>query len=245
MQASDDLRLGPVYGPATDFLSSGNPAPMERGVGPMGRTFLWDVVPLALNASNLATAQAATGGTVVLTAGAGVTLQFTNPDGIPRYVLDTPRAVSLTAAGANAATAIVRGFDAYGQPMSEAFAAPATSTVAGNKAFKVITSITFSGTPGSNVSAGTTDKLGIPYAVADIGYIQSVKYGQVLAQDAGTAVAAVTTDPATQSTGDVRGTYTPSIATNGSRRLVMSIGLPAIASGPQATRVGALGVTQA
>ena len=51
--------------------------------------------------------------------------------------------------------------------------------------------------------------------------------------------------PATTTTGDVRGTYTPATASNGIVRTVMGILLPAIAVGPNATRVGALGVTQA
>ena len=53
------------------------------------------------------------------------------------------------------------------------------------------------------------------------------------------------TNPATSTTGDVRGTYIPSSATNGSRRLVMAIAMPGIAVGPNSTRTGALGVTQA
>jgi len=37
----------------------------------------------------------------------------------------------------------------------------------------------------------------------------------------------------------------PSSAADGIKRLVMEIALPAIAAGPNATRIGALGVTQA
>jgi hypothetical protein len=53
------------------------------------------------------------------------------------------------------------------------------------------------------------------------------------------------TVPATTTTGDVRGTFSPSNAPDGIKRLVIGIMLPAIAVGPQATRTGALGVTQA
>lgn len=242
MQFSEDLFLGSaqvLIPPGAD-----QPSPTTLGVGPMGRTYMWDTVPLTLQAAGLATAQAATGGAVVLTAGTGVTVRQAL-DGTIRYVLDVPRNVTVTAAGANTATATVVGYDQYGQRMTETYAAPSTNTVAGNKAFKEIVSITFSATPGSNVSAGFGDKLGLPFRVTDAGYIHAVKWAGVLAQDAGTFVAAVTTDPATPSTGDVRGTYTPSSASNGTRRLVMLIGLPALASGPQATRIGAVGVTQA
>jgi hypothetical protein len=62
--------------------------------------------------------------------------------------------------------------------------------------------------------------------------------------DTGTlAVAATAT--ATNSTGDVRGTFLPSTATDGIKRLVLGIMLPGIAVGPNATRTGAFGVTQA
>ena len=49
---------------------------------------------------------------------------------------------------------------------------------------------------------------------------------------------------ATTTTGDVRGTYVPATASDGICRTVMGILLPAIAVGPNATRVGALGVNQ-
>jgi hypothetical protein len=241
MQVDDNIFLGPVFGPSQPEV--GSPSTPQNGVGPMGRVYIWDVVPVTLGAALLAVAQAATGGITVLAAGAGVTTSL-GADGVTRYVLDTPRNISVTAAGANTATAVVSGYDAYGQPMTESFAAPSTSTVAGNKAFKSIVSVTWSATPGSNVSVGFGDKLGLPYRLLDIGYIQAVKWAGVLATDAGTAVAAVTTT-ATASTGDVRGTYTPSSASNGARRLVMTLAIPGIACGPNATRVGALGVTQA
>jgi len=242
-QMSDDLRLGPVSLPTPAVDNVGAPSPMANGVGPMGRVFLFDVVPLTLQATGLATAQAATGGVVALTAGTGVTTRV-DAAGVTRYVLDVPRNITLTAAGANAQTATVRGYDQYGQAMSESFAAPSTSTVAGKKAFKEIVSITFSGTPGSNVSAGYANVFGLPYRVTDAGYLASVKWAGALAQDAGTFVAA-DTNTATSSTGDVRGTYAPSSAADGVKRLVALIGLPAAASGPNATRIGAAGVTQA
>ena len=56
-----------------------------------------------------------------------------------------------------------------------------------------------------------------------------------------------TTSPATTSTTDVRGYVKAaglSGAADGTKRLVMAIALPAIAVGPNATRVGAFGVTQ-
>ena len=246
MQISDDLYLGPVFrGGPLDALGAGNPAPMELGIGPMGRVFVFDVVPVTLLANGLATSQnPVSGGSFSLTAGAGVTTQVV--DGVTRYVLDTPRRVTITAAGANTATYQVRGFDLYGQPMTQNLAAPSTSTVTTLKAFKAITSITnLNATAGTNgLTAGFNDALGLPVRVLAVPYIQSVKWDTALAQDAGTAVAADVTSPATTATGDVRGVYTPSSAANGTRRLVMTIAVPGIACGPNATRVGALGVNQ-
>ncbi len=247
MQISDDLRLGPVFGPADDYLSSGNPAPMSMGVGPMGRVYLWDVVPLTLQAAGLAASQnPGSGASFNLAAGTGVTAR-TRADGTIEYVLDVPRCVTLTAAGANTATYKVTGYDAFGQLMTQNLAAPSTSTVATTKAFKTIISITnINATAGTNgITAGFNDKLGLPLRVINAGYVATIKWNNVLAQDAGTLVAADTTDPATATTTDVRGCYTPSSAADGVKRLVALIGVPAIGSGPQATRVGAFGVTQA
>lgn len=241
-QMSDDLYLGTALIPSVS--DSGNPSPMSQGVGPMGRVYIWDTVPLTLQAAGLRVAAASTGAVdLALTAGTGVTLRA-RADGTNEYVLDVPRCVTVTAAGANTATLIVYGYDQYGQAMSQALAAPSTSTVATTKAFKTVTRIAISGTAGSNISCGYNDKLGLPVRVANAGYITSVKYNATLAQDAGTFVAADATSPATTSTTDVRGCYTPSGACDGSKRLVMTIALPAIAVGPNATRLGAVGVAQ-
>lgn len=250
MQISDDIKLGESYLPDNSFfLASGNPAPMERGFGPMGRVYVLDMVPIALAAANIAASQAVAGAAPMvlsLTPGAGVTLQFTNPDGIPRWILDVPRAISVTAAGANTATVTVRGYDQYGQPMTETLAAPSTSTVQGKKAFKTIVSATTSAAAGSNLSLGTTDKLGMPMCLPDAGYLGDFKWNNVLAADAGTFVAADVTTPATATTGDPRGTYVPSSATNGAKRLVCIIGMTAAQVGPQAPVGGGpiLGVSQ-
>jgi hypothetical protein len=85
----------------------------------------------------------------------------------------------------------------------------------------------------------------LPFALLDVGYVAHLSWASTLARDTGTATAADTTSPATSSTGDVRGTYAPSSASNGSRRLVMGIHLTGAQCGPSATRASAFGVTQA
>lgn len=244
-QFSDDIFLGTATAPGP--LVSNNPSPMAQGVGPMARVYIFDVVPVTLQAAGLAASQnPGSGASFTLAAGTGVTSRV-RADGTTEYVLDTPRCVTITAAGANTATYRVTGYDLYGQPMTQLLAAPSTSTVATTKAFKTITSVAnANATAGTNgLTVGFNDKLGIPVRVPSVPYIVSVKWDTALANDTGTFVAADATDPATASTTDVRGCYTPSSAANGSRRLVMAIALPALAAGPQATRVGAFGVTQA
>lgn len=242
-QFSDDLYLGPVVLPSADGT---NPSLMTQGVGPLGRVYVWDVVPLTLQTNGLATSQnPGSGASFTLTAGTGVTLRQ-RADNTNEYVLDVPRCVTVTAAGANTATYLISGYDQYGQHMSQLIAAPSTSTVATTKAFKTVVSVTNANATASTngVTVGFNDKLGMPLRVTDITYVQSVKWAATLAADAGTVVVADATSPATTSTTDVRGCYTPSSAANGTRRLVMSIAVPALACGPNATRIGAAGVNQ-
>jgi hypothetical protein len=228
-----------------------NPAPMDLGVGPLGRIYVWDIVPQALVTNNIATTQTpAAAGSLTLTAGTSVK-SVINAAGSTVLQLDCPRAVQLTTASGTIVTTrnlTVSGFDYYGQAMSEVIATGTTSSavanVAGKKAFYQISSIAISGSLPVAITIGTTDVLGIPVRVFNVAYVASVKSNSTLAQDAGTFVAADTAT-ATTTTGDVRGTYVPATASNGIVRTVMGILLPAIAVGPNATRVGALGVTQA
>lgn len=244
MRIGDDLYMGNAFGP--NATGDGNPSPMEAGVGPMGRVYIFDVVPVTLQTAGLAALQTLGGaGNMVLAAGTGVTSR-TRADGTTEYVLDTPRCVTLTSAGnISGVTFTIYGYDQYGQAMSFAIAGPNANTVATTKAFKTVTRVAAGGAVGTNTSVGFNDKLGLPVRVTDVGYVTSVKWAATLAADAGTFVAADTTSPATTSTTDVRGCYTPSSAANGSRRLVMTIALPALAVGPNSTRIGAFGVTQA
>jgi len=118
-----------------------------------------------------------------------------------------------------------------------------STAVTTTKAFYQITQVAVSGATGTTLTVGTSDTLGLPVRVIDAGYVISVGWNNTLARDTGTLTVAATAT-ATSTTGDVRGTYAVGTS-NGSKRLVMSIAMPAIAVGPNATRVGALGVTQA
>jgi hypothetical protein len=222
-----------------------NPSPMSIGVGPLGRIYVWDVVPQALGASNVAAVQT-TSSAIALTAGTSVK-SVINASGATVLQLDCPRALSIVS-GTGTLTdrnVTITGFDYYGQPMSEVIATGTvqSTTVAGKKAFFQIASATISGALGATIAIGTTDTLGLPVRVTDGGYICHVGWAGGFALDTGTFAAAATVT-ATTTTGDVRGTFDPSSAADGIKRLVLGIMLPAIAVGPNATRVGALGVNQ-
>jgi hypothetical protein len=240
-----------VTASSTTMYAHGNigfddPAPMDLGIGPLGRVYVWDVMPQALVASNIAAVQT-TSSTIALTAGTSVK-SVVRQDGTTVLQLDCPRAVSIVSGTGTLTnrTVTITGYDYYGQLMSEAIATGTvqSTTVKGKKAFFQIVSASISGALGATIAIGTTDILGIPVRVFNAAYVASVKSNDALAQDAGTFVAADTAT-ATTTTGDVRGTYVPATASNGIVRTVMTITLPGIAVGPNATRVGALGVTQA
>jgi len=182
------------------------------------------------------TAVTATTATLTTTAGAAVVTTAGTPTGLT-YTL-----------GVAPVTATISGYDYYGQAMTQAITTSSSISTAVNttKAFYQISSVAVSAGTGTALTVGTTDILGLPVRVIDAGYVVHAGWNNALADNAGTFVAADTTSPATSTTGDVRGTFLPaSTATNGSRRLVMTIAVPAIAVGPNSTRVGALGVTQA
>lgn len=220
----------------------GDPSPMDLGIGPLGRIYVWDVIPQAAVTNNVAASQTAAGaGAVTLTAGTSVKSVSTNNGTVLQ--LDVPRALKVNCA-TTARAFTVSGYDYYGQAMTETITvAVAGTAVTGKKAFYQVSSATIAGSA-TAVVIGTSDVLGIPVRVTNVAYVASVKTNSTLAQDTGTFVAADTAT-ATATTGDVRGTYLPATASDGINRTVMGILLPAIAVGPNATRVGALGVTQA
>jgi hypothetical protein len=220
-----------------------NPSPMDLGVGPLGRIYVWDVVPQAAVTNNVAASQtAAAAGAVTLTAGTSARL-IVRQDNVSVIQLDLPRALKVNCS-TTARAFTVNGYDYYGQPMSEVITVSVAGTaVTGKKAFFQVSSATIAGSA-TAVVIGTSDVLGLPVRVFNVAYLASVKSNNTLAQDAGTFVAADTAT-ATTTTGDVRGTYVPATASDGIVRTVAGILLPAIAVGPNSTRVGALGVTQA
>lgn len=244
-QYSDDIRLGTALIPVAD---STNPSPMTGGVGPMGRTYTFDVVPAASGTTTgqnqLAVSANLPAGNLVLAAGTGVTLTQ-DAAGINRYVLDCPRNIAIySAADHSSKTILVSGYDQYGTPMSELITCPNATTVQGAKCFKSVTSLFSSGAIASACVVGLGTWIGLPYRLTDLGYVMNVMYNATAITISGTAVTvADVTSPATTTTTDVRGKINCG-QTDNAKRLVVNYALPALACGPNATRIGAVGVAQ-
>jgi hypothetical protein len=245
-QFDDDLFLGPAL--AGGGSVSFSPTRMDRGVGPLGRIYIFDAgTPATLSATAICAAQAVAGaGNLTINgtlAGAGVG----SLAGQTVATLVEPRGLQMvsTNAGDTSQTVTVFGVDQYGQSMSQIKTLNGVTAVNFTKCFKIVTRCAVSAATTGNVSVGNRDAFGFPVAVSDIGYITHTGWAAALADDAGTVTVADSTSPATTSTTDVRGFYVPSSAANGSRRLVIGIALTALQCGPNATRVGAFGVTQA
>ena len=239
-QQSDDLYMGTATGPQTaSWAAGGNPGVIGRGVGPLGRTYVFDIVPAALSATAVCAAQA------VAAAGNATINGASASGGVATF--DVARNVSIVSsnAGDTTQTVTVTGTDYYSQTQTQTISLNGTTTVNSLKTFKTITNVAVSAALTGNLSVGNGDIFGLPYRVTDAGYLLRTGWNNAVADNAGTFTAADTAT-ATASTGDVRGTFLPaSTAANGSRRLVIAIGLTAIQAGPTATQTGAIGVTPA
>jgi hypothetical protein len=249
MHTSDDLYLGGFYpsGLTLGKTNSENPT-LNQGVGPAGRVFFWNIVPAAIGTTNIAALAAPTSGiAMTLAAGAGVTVG-TAPDGSGAtvYQFDVPRAVSLTSGSdLHLINFLIVGYDFYGQKLSQLKAGPNGNTVNTLKAFASVLSITPQGTSASTLSAGSSDIFGLPYVIKDAGYIVQAKWNNTLAANAGTLVTA-DSNPATNLTGDVRGTFAQAgAASDGAKRLVICMHLDGTQCGAFATQTNLLGVAEA
>ncbi len=216
---SDGVRVGAVF-----------PTFAEPGVAVSPIT-VYNVVPVALSTTAVAAAQAVAGAANLLINGASATA------GVATF--DVPRAVQIVSANAGdtTQTATVTGFDVYGQPMTETIAFNGTTAVSGQKAFFRVTRVAISAVMAGNASVGSTDILGLPIAVASRNFALTAWDGAFVTT--GTFAAADATT-ATATTDDVRGTYLPPSATNGTRRLTVYL----FCANPN-TQAGIYGVAQA
>lgn len=236
-QYSDDLWLGSASGPQSQGWAG--PGTVFAGVGPLGRVYIFDIVPAALSATAVCAAQAVAGASNATINGA------TASGGVATF--DCARIISAKSSdtGDTTQTVTVTGTDYWGQAQTQTITLNGTTTVNGTKAFKTITAVAVSAALTGNLSVGNGDVFGLPYKVTDAGYLLRTGWNGGVADNAGTFVAADTATPSA-TTGDVRGTFAPTgSAANGSRRLVIGIGLTAAAAGPNATQTGAIGAVPA
>ena len=123
---------------------------------------------------------------------------------------DKPR--NVVAAWTTAAVLTVTGTDEFGNVVVESSASGTSFT--GKKAFKTVTKVEVSANV-TGLTVGSGVVLGLPVFLADtVDVLKEIM--DSAAATAGTLVAGVQTTP-TATTGDVRGTYSPNSAPNGSR----------------------------
>lgn len=129
---------------------------------------------------------------------------------------DVPR--NVVAAWTGTAVLTVTGTDEYGVTIVESSASG--TSLAGKKAFKTVTGVSTSADI-TGLTVGSGDVLGLPCFIEATGQVfRELEDGA--AATAGTVVAGVTT-AATATTGDVRGTYDPNSACNGTKQFTLAI----------------------
>lgn len=124
-----------------------------------------------------------------------------------------------SAADTSGDTVTVYGFSVDGDPLVETIAGPNNGTTAGKKAFGVVTRVKANTAVTDDIEIGTIDVFGLPAYLPDLAKVVRVGWTQTLADNAATVAIGITTNPATATTGDIRGTVTPSSAANGTREL--------------------------
>lgn len=157
------------------------------------------------------------------------------------------RAVRITSGGNDSGiTFLVVGYDLYGYRMTETITGANAGIATGKKAFKYIQSITPSGAAAGTVKVGTADIIGFPIR-ADFFAYTGITYNNTVIIASTGFTGAVTTSPATTTTGDVRGTYALQSASDGTKRIkVFIIPSPAVMINTtnSSTFTGPYGVTQ-
>lgn len=212
VSVTDNLRAGNAVSAANQLL--GVPVSVKQfetlGAPNVGATNTTGVLSVNIilsstafaSAGNVAPNTAPTGGTLV----AGVA------------TFDVPRGIQIASsnAGDTTQTVTITGLDYYGAPMTQALTLNGQTSVNSTKAFASVNNIAVSATMAGNLTVGATNVLGLSYKLLTGSLpVGSKNVAGVISADAGTVVQPDATNPATSTTGDVRGTYTPAATPNG------------------------------
>lgn len=150
---------------------------------------------------------------------------------------DWPRTIALASsnAGDTTQTATITGTDVWGAPMTQLVTLNGQTTVKTLKAFYTVTQIAISAALAGNITVDVGNTFGLSYKSRKGGFIQvttvTMASGVIgttapakdypwinnagVANLGGSFLPYDNTTPATNATGDVRGTYTPSVAPTG------------------------------
>lgn len=204
-----------LFYPAGPPLTGGSYGPPQQVTNAVTSAFTVEGQPPILGTANSVSVSAA----VLL----GVSALFSGAAGIANYVdplsgltvsaavFDVPR--NVIAAWTGTAILTITGYDQYGQLQTEVSGSGTSFT--GKKAFAAV----ISAVPSANVTGatvGTGNVLGLPFRI-ESGNLITATFND--AADAGTLVLPDLTQPATSSTGDVRGTYAAAGTLNGAKFL--------------------------
>lgn len=130
------------------------------------------------------------------------------------------RDITLVGSGAGTNSVTVTGYDYLGQKIVKVKALTGATPVLVGVAFKRIESIVIASGGSITVDVGFGINLGLPYKTSAVieEYADGVKTASL-----GTLTAPVTTDPATNATGDPRGLYSANTTLDGAKELVAKI----------------------
>lgn len=229
------IPAGSRYTIELDRAGSANPlltAPrgVDTYITPGQNTYLYPLSPvlMSLGTPTTLSTTAVCAAQAIAGAGAAVINGTKAASGIAALGAPTGRNVQVVSSNAGDTTQVVTvtGKDMYGQTMREAITANGTTPVLGKKAFFTVTGVAVSAVMAGNLSVGDGAILGFPAYVSNTTFIlREIQDGATAV--AGTVVAgAGITVPSTATSADVRGTYTPNSAPDGTRAYALIVEMP-------------------
>lgn len=187
----------------------------QKGIpgAPVSPVYVYEITPSTGTTVSIAAAQAVSGAGNLTINGTLAT------SGVA--TLDVPRNVILVSSSGtdSTQTATITGTDAYSVPVVETVTLTGTTSAQGLKAFLTVSKVAMSASTVGNISAGTGDKYGVPYRINKKGSLQAFWDATWNSGSATTTLGSTST--ATATTGDVRGTYLPATASDGTRTLAL------------------------